>query len=539
TFKFADSIWKHSSNYQYDTNFQVISPKNKVYTSYEQPYFINDTTFCAIKYGLQHEKHFVIISGKNEKKLYTPGYFNPIRLATSGETIIFSNNKKYEELIYSTNGKYITWSEVQYDKRWAHQTWSIIKKYDIDKGKIQKLTKYTKYFAPAISPNGQLIAVSEILPEYKFSLVIIDAYKGNEIKRLSLPHNEMLITPSWSPDNKQLYCIAMDKDGNKGILKINYDDLKYEYILNPSHNEISRPLFDGKFIFFNGSYDGISNIYALNPENYKIYRVSSAKYGALYPSVLTEKNKIAFSNYTNNGYQIVVVPYDTSKWSEINYENISYLPIAETITNQELNLINNNNKIDTNYTIKKYSKLLHLFHFHSWMPFYYGDVNEIYPGITLMSQNILSTAFLVLNYGYNYNEKKSVINSSFIYKGFYPIIKIKQSYGGRKSYFSDYNTINQIEFNWNEAITSLNINIPLNLTKSKWFRSFTPYTEIQNIYITDAKHNAPFNGSLQALSVGFIYRNLLKTAERDLRPRWGQMIDFNYISSLNANLKSK
>jgi hypothetical protein len=51
-----------------------------------------------------------------------------------------------------------------------------------------------------------------------------------------------------------------------------------------------------------------------------------------------------------------------------------------------------------------YRKGMNLFRFHSWAPFYYdyGEFNieqqPVYPGITLLSQNLLNTANTLLGY---------------------------------------------------------------------------------------------------------------------------------------------
>ncbi len=543
SFNFLDSIWKNSKKYEpvsYDDNF--ISPVNKNYTSYEQTAFINDSVICTVKNGLDYERQFVIVSsGEKEKKLHIPGFFNPVRLASSGESIIFSDNKKFEELLFTANNKCLVWSEVEYDKRWTHRTWSVIKTYNFEHHKVKKLTRHTKYFAPAISPNNKIIAVSEILPEYKFSIVFIDANTGNELKRFSLPGNNILLTPSWSPDNKDVLCVYLDNKGEKGILKINYETLAYQVVLSPSNIEISKPISDENFIFYNAVYDGISNIYALNPENSKIYRVSSSKYGASWASISPDRKNIAFSEYTANGYRTIVIPYDTSKWIITNPQNTDLFPMADNLGKQEIK-IKNASSYDTTFTIKKYKKIPHLFNFHSWLPAAYGNLpDEVFPGITLMSQNHLSNTFLILNTGYNYYEKRPFVNSSLVYKGWYPIIELKQHYGGRRSYFDDYITDKKIDFTWNESITELQLSLPLNFTSGRWFRNFKPDIGIENIALLEnnQKPDSVLNNNLQAAYIGFDFRNLIKTSERDLKSRFGQILTVNYIKSLNSTMKGE
>ena len=89
------------------------------------------------------------------------------------------------------------------------------------------------------------------------------------------------------------------------------------------------------------------------------------------------------------------------------------------------------------YEAKPYSKAGHLLNFHSWFPFY-GDIDEIQtdpstvkPGVTIMSQNHLST--LVSSIGYEYSDGSHYFHSGIKWKGWYPVIEADITYGGNRS----------------------------------------------------------------------------------------------------------
>ena len=105
--------------------------------------------------------------------------------------------------------------------------------------------------------------------------------------------------------------------------------------------------------------------------------------------------------------------------------NDNLFPLADNLSKQEnIKSFDTTNIVNTNFNIKKYRKVAHLFNFHSWLPAAYStNPNEVYPGINLMSQNFLSNTFLTINAGYNTFFERPFINSSLVYKGLYPVVE--------------------------------------------------------------------------------------------------------------------
>jgi len=169
---------------------------------------------------------------------------------------------------------------------------------------------------------------------------------------------------------------------------------------------------------------------------------------------------------------------------------------------------------DTKYEITPYKKGLHLLNFHSWMPFYFDLDNfeltnpTITPGFTLFSQDILSTAITTI--GYEYKDNRHYLHSKFIYKGLYPVIELSANYGGSPVIYRDSAEIPLPENYSNRIDLRSKIYLPLNLT-----------------------HN---NGDSQVyekgrflLSYRLYYATLLKLSHRDFQPRWGQVLDINFL----------
>ena len=537
-FRMLDSLWKKQEASIKYSDYRVISPKNKLYCNYTTPSYLNDSTVLALKAGFDYEKQFVLVrNGCKDQKILTPGYFNPVRLASNGESVIFSygENKKYEELISNFNGRYITWSEVQYDKRWAQRTWHVIKIYDIQTGKTKTLTRHSRYFGPVMSPDNSMIAAVEVTTDDRFSIVFLDSKSGKLLKRFSTSGNDFFITPSWSENGKYLYTVFMCQNGKKGIMEINTSNLEYRKILEESRAEIYRPVKKGNYIFFNSGYSGIDNIYAINLGSFKIFQVTSARFGAYNANISDGNKKIVYSNYTANGYELAEMAYDSSKWVPLDQISNSSANLYEPLVRQENNILVFDSLPQKNYEVKKYGKAVHLFNFHSWVPFSF-DMNSytISPGLMLLSQNRLSTAFTTLNYGYNLQDKTNSISALFVYKGWYPVLGISAKYGDRKSYFRDYLHQNELSYNWNEAVLGLNVSIPLNLTKGRFFRFIQFKTGWDQIDVIKTSQTADtqYSGNISAFSAGFQAFNLIKLSDRDIASRWGQMLSVSYKKSV-------
>jgi hypothetical protein len=184
----------------------------------------------------------------------------------------------------------------------------------------------------------------------------------------------------------------------------------------------------------------------------------------------------------------------------------------------------------TEFSIKKYSKAGHLFNIHSWAPAAI-DVNnyEIKPGISLLSQNVLSSAFASLGWEYDLNEETGKYYFNFTYEGLYPALDFETSYGKRKSYTIDTNN-QRIDYSWMQTSFSTNVRVPLNFTTNKYSRFIQPSVEFEYLQLDmDDEAEVSFRRSnYKALSYRLYASNLLKRNFRDINPKWGQVLDLNY-----------
>ena len=506
-----DSLWSKQDEQINFSNYKVFKKeKPKFYTNYTNPVFINDSILIAEKSGLDDIVRFVEIDKNgNEEIIYAPGF-------------IFTET-------LSGNENLLVWAEKQYDLRWQNRSYAIIKTFDLKTKKVKNLTSHTRYFAPAISPDSKKIAAVRITTDNNYFLDILDSNTGEIINAISTPENYFFITPSWSDDNNTIVCVLLSDTG-KCLASINSTTNEIKYLNDFSFIEISKPIMSGKYIYFVGAYSGIDNIYFLNTETKKISQLTSARFGVADPCLSKNKNEVIYSNYTENGFEIVKTDLKNTYKKNLDQIVDHSIKLYESLAKQEDGIINKSDIPNKNYKTKKYSKWKHLFNFHSWAPLFI-DVNntEVNPGFSLMSQNKLGTSIATIGYDYNLNERSGKYVINYTYKGFYPIFDLTFDHGKRKGkYFDDLG--NSYDFSWLETNLEFEIKFPLNFTSNKYIRYITPQigTTFKNVSHNNSTPDNFIKGSIQTLDYKLSINNILKSSHRDIYPKWGQSISFNY-----------
>jgi len=493
-----------------DATIVVVSPENRFYTSYLFPQQLKNGAIIAEKTGLDDVNRFVLIdtSGK-EKILFTPGY-------------------DFHESL-SVSGSKICWNEKAYDPRWDLQTYSVIKLYDLKTGKKIQLTHKSRYFAPALSPDGKEIVTVHVDNQSKYSLHILDAETGEVLKTITAGNNLFFLTPHWSDDGKYIVTVVLGKNG-KNILKINTETREQQMMLSFSYKEIKWPVMHGKWIVFTGTFEGKDILYAIDSETGKMFRVFEPRFGAIGVSFAKDGSQLLFSYYTADGFKIATLDFDPGKLQPVRPKQLHYTYLADRIAPPDAFNLDDTMVPEKIYPVKKYSKAAHLFNLHSWTPLSVdADNYSVNPGVTLMSQNMLSTAVTSLSYLYDVNEETHKVQFGFDYLGWYPVISFKADYGGRKTtYHTDEG--DDIQLKWKETNLSLNISVPLNLTSSKWVKGLEPSVGVEQKFLKMDKdlpyefREDKFTSPVYQL---FAY-NQHKMSQKDLYPKWGQIINLIY-----------
>ncbi len=441
-----------------------------------------------------------------EKTVYTPGS-------------IFNQT-------FSYNDSVLVWNEFK-ATRWQNDNYNRIVLFNLKTDKKKYIAKKSRAYHSRISPDNSKILSVEVDKFLKWSITIRNAFSGEIIESIVFD-KEQLLQPTWSPDMSEVVFFKLGENGKLLSILNLHSHLVTELFLNDSI-DVSFPVHCGDAIIIKGVYNNASNFLRYDLTTKQWTAITDAKYGVGEGSF--KNSEFIYSNYTPNGYELQRVKNENLLNKQIQNPEIYETKLVKQLEKDEQ--IVNLTDIDTAFTVEKYSRLKYLFNFHSWAPLGINIQNiEVGPGVTLMSQNALSTTTLAGGYQYNIADQSNRYYADFSYKGFYPILNSKFS----KTYYQKYikddsDSLHLVKYN--DLSIYLSAYLPFNFDRGKWFRRFQPqiayeYRDITPLAENTIKLTSP---KIHSLYYQLYMYNLLRTSHRDLQSRWGQIFKFRYMSS--------
>jgi len=531
-----DSSWKvQKSQLTYTAFKPITADEQKIHTNYKFPHYINDSTFLAEKSGMDDISRFVEINRKGKEKIvHTPGFYTyeslsitkTIEPSTNSGTMNGPNAYTTDNLSLSKN--FVVWSERKFDARWSVRDYSVILTHNIKTGQTKQITKKSRYFAPYIFPDAQRIVAVEVTEDNSCSLVILNSKTGEVMKKIAAPEHEQFQTPSVSDDGKTITVIVFNNQG-KSIAFVDPETGLMKTALQPSFDEISNPYLYKNYLFYNGVYSGIDNVFALDTMSGKISQVTSAVYGAGDIDVSPDGKKMLCINYTPSGYQVVETAFDPALWKPLELVKDNSVQLYKSLLSQESGLVDSANIPKKVYEVKKYRKWQHLVAPHSWAPAFIDGTNMVFnPGVSVSSQNMLSTMFATLGYDYNQNLRIGKYYAGISFRGWYPVFDLTYTNGKEALNASD--TVNM---KYNSSDIVFGTRLPLGFTKGKFMFGFEPgiktYTRVAANIPEIPKYKD--NNSRQIMDYYISAYNQIKSVERDMRPAWGQSFSLEYLNT--------
>jgi hypothetical protein len=531
TILYLDSVWKYQDSNTTKTQLSSITPViKKTYENYKFPFYFNDTTVIAEFTSLDDITRFVKVLPEGEKEILTTPGFLSAENYSFWKSLSLTKKELQGEIEGMENRMLLAWTENISDPRWEQRNYSVIMIYDFYTRKTRELTRKSRYFAPAISPDGKCLAAIKTDPSNQSSIVLIDAISGLETDTIISSEADFYMTPSWSADGKKLVFIKLDGNG-KSICTFDEDKRVFNIIVPSTFTEISNPVFARNYILFNGSYSGIDNIYAADLLNNEISQVTSAAFGASDARLSPDGTKIVYSNYSAYGYILAETGFNPGAWKKLSEVRDFSASLYKYLVAEENSIVDSTMPAGAVYQSKPYRKISHIFNFHSWAPAYINYMeSENGAGISFMSQNDLSTATAVVGYKYDISENTGKVTLNFNWQAWYPMIDFNTSFGARAAYTGGDTSV---RYNFNETIISGGITLPLLFTRGKYYKGLrlqlnTSWTDITNN--TSPQENK-LTGTFQSLDYSLYAYRYIKQSYKDLYPRWGQAITFMYRNS--------
>ncbi len=518
TFSMLESAWQHQEAQHAYTSFQPINQDKDIYTHYRPVAFLDDFSLLVLKSGIMDIPQVIMLhEDGREEVLFTPG--------------------PQHAHMFSMGDSLLVWTEIRQDPRWEHRSWSEVYAWHHGEQRVRRITDRTRYFAAAASPCDTRIAVARVAADNAYAIKVIDAKSGTALFRISDPDNAYLMQPQWHPEKNELVAIAQDERG-KRIISVSIDDQSMETLFEAGYDDISRPRYlDSETLVFHGTFSGIDNIYALHLCDGQVEKLISARFGA-YDLLYHEKtDRYAWSDYTAMGYQAVMRegrPRRTIPLAEVENHAVNFY--RDLAAREDARLVTSSNIPGNDHEVQNYSKLLNLFRFHSWGPFTV-DVEEqdINPGVSVFSQNDLSTSVFAAGYAYDIQERLGKYYLDYSYQGWYPKLDVRAETGLRRSFYLEHSGAESLTpFLYRERSLKTGLRLPLRFRHGAFVYGLTPEAAFRVIHIRPDDDSPYFFRSNDIYP--FEYRLFLywqrRMVPRDLRPRWGYQLDLQYRHSM-------
>ncbi|MDA3893307.1 MAG: hypothetical protein PF517_16715 [Salinivirgaceae bacterium] len=490
-----------------------IANNDKDYINYYSPYFNGNSIICY-KTSYSDIQHIIAIDSIGiEKIIYTPGHI-------------------YDQT-FSFNDSVLVWNEYK-GTRWENSNYMRIVKYTMKSQEKKYLTQKTKAYHSQLSPDNSKILSVEVDKSLRWSITIRDAVNGALLD--SIYFNDQPVEPSWAPNMEEIVFIMVGNDG-KSLGILNLVSRKINWIIKDKYLDIAKPTHTGDAIVLKGVFNDASNILSYNIESEKWQALTKVNYGVGEAQV--HSGNLVYTDYTYSGYKLrkTVLP---SVFSNI----IEGPDLYETKQTEFLNETEQQvdfSKIDTAFLVKNYSRAMNLFNIHSWAPLGINIQNiEVGPGVTLMSQNDLSTLSGLGGYQYNLLDQSHKYFADFTYKGFFPILSTNISRTFYRDSVSDQNS-NKYFVKYSDLSLQSTVTLPLNFDTGKWYRRIQPSFAYEYSTLISSRENLVQLVSKDIHNFYFQFNalNLLTTSYRDLQSRWGQVLNFRYIRSLDLDYKGQ
>lgn len=485
-------LWEYYLHAPY-TSFQpLLAEREPLYTEISNPVRIGSDTYAAMQ-GMQYERRMVRIDSLGRRHFQRPlSYYTSPLVADSDHSLIFS--------------------EIVPDPRWEQRSWSVIRRYDTRTRTLRTLTRRSRYVNPTPSPGRDSILAAEYPVEGGSNVVILDR-DGALLSRIPAPDNGQVT----GVVQLRQHCYASVITG-EGIGLYRYDG-SWEPLIAPQPKMIRNLQAAGdSLLYFVSDLDGLSNVYTFDPEQNALRRRTSARFSADSPSFAAD-GTLYYGDYDRLGYQPVAVSADSLDRVPADFSRAYKNALADRNSEQaaahtdrlsdeeEARLRARIDALET----RRYSKVLHGFHIHSWAPVY-ASVDKIMndlgsfdlqqfsnwyrfaaPGATLISQNNLGT--LVSTLGYSYHDRHHAGHVHAQYSGLYPVIGLSADYNERDricsriDYAPDGRMVTQLDTvarpAWN---LNLHLSVPLVFSRGGWNTLLRPQL---NYAVTNDGYRVP------------------------------------------------
>lgn len=471
------------------------------WTNYLYPMVTSEGKIIALKSGLSFINHFVLLSGQDEEVLFYPG-----RLA--------------QDYPYKLRKDRFAYLELDLDPRWGYRDFVSLKVYDVKERRVLFDLPGTKLRLATLNHSGDKILAVEWRENQSQSVVVLDL-KGEELKRITLPREEVVTSLDWKSDSEAVL-VLKDFNEMKSLVTLDLNEGKTTNLVAKDTVNYGLVTVAEDKVLIESPASGIDNIFVLEGGNLR--QLTTAPFGAYAPTLY--QGKLIYNNYAVNGLDVVEksIAWDTGTPSQG-----SFVPFYEKFARLE-GYESFSAKLGeaSDFQVTDYSQFGNAFNLHSWMIVAPPLSNTV--GLVGYSRDILNKFSLSAGAEYNLNEKTAQAFASAAWSHYYPVFDLRAAYGSRRQDI----TISPIETyknKWEEGTIEAGMQVPWRKITGRFNQFFTTRAFGKFIHATNkitSDLSEVSDGTLFSPGVGASYSILQRTATRDLLPPLGVSVDGHF-----------
>ena len=358
------------------------------------------------------------------------------------ETVLFPMNTSVTSLWNDDANLRLYWTETVPDPRWELSHRSIIRYYDIRKKKTVDLTTEGRLYNPQPSGDGLTVAAVEYPVTGGNRILVLNSADGSILRRIPVPDGLQVSETAWWKDS--LFAAAISEKGT-GIYRIGPDG-NWTTVFEPVIQKVFNLGFDPDYLEWVSDRTGVNEYYRFYPEEGRLTQLTSTRYG-LY-DVYEEDGYLYFTAPAREGGLLYRSPMEALSPKDVSFYEVHTYPMEDALVAQERALgpvPEEDAEVEISVP-KRYSRILHGFRFHTWLPFFTdyeqlesGSLDFTYKtaslGVTGFFQNTLDNLNGYVGYSAHPDPDGGQawmhsIHGKFTYSGLYPVIEGSFDIGG-------------------------------------------------------------------------------------------------------------
>lgn len=525
---------------------EQVTPKASYATQYSTPQWVGNG-FIALRESYQRPTELVLVQNGKVRRLRS-----------------FASHTS--SLHYNARWNRLFWSETRNHPRWGLAGTSVICYYDLNNGRMHRLTRGTRYYNPQPTEDGERLAVTEFPVEGGSYVVVLDAQTGRVLRRVAHPKGVQGSEQAWLGEDLYVSGISV---GGYGIYRLSPDGA-WTCVLEPSAQKVSKLSGGEDCLEWVSDRTGVNELYRFYPAEGRLLQLTSTRYGA---TDFTVGNGRLYSvSQDLEGRPVFSTPLEALQPREVSFADVYTYSVADKMTAQEQSqgaAANLEEEVPMSSPVR-YSKLAHPLRLHSWLPFYVnydavksGSMDLSYEtgslGLSGYFQNTLGTFSGMVGYSLHPDPDiqgrwRNALHVRAVYTGLFPVIEANFRLGdaAARQYFprrmDDGGSISyqvaSARQDFPQLTASIRSYIPLSFSRGGRLFGFTPQVSysvsntsfatqpVQYVvpmrfqglpaYYRPASQEIDLKGPLtQFLSASFRTYLMAPRARSQTYPRWG------------------